>query len=121
MDKNAGQIIEEMHRQEIGQRIRAVRLRAGLTQEKFAKLIGTTGTALLKWESGQHWPELKCLMPMCARFNVNYEYVLSGIDDRLEKAVALELENHLARVLMRQAIKAQKPRRKAIRMDRGRA
>jgi transcriptional regulator with XRE-family HTH domain len=115
MAQSTNQILTEIHRHEIGQRLCAIRSRSGLTQAQFAELIGTTGRALVKWELGMNFPDLGCLPPLCARFNVNLEYVVAGIDDRLEKAVALELEQHLGDILARRASKGQKTARRATR------
>ena len=51
-----------MTTQTLGERIRAARQAAGLSQEKLAERLGLTRPAVTKWESGQSAPSTENLL-----------------------------------------------------------
>lgn len=40
-------------------RISAARLAAGMTQGQLAEIVGCKQRDISRWESGQHWPEVR--------------------------------------------------------------
>lgn len=92
MEKDQSVDLGDIIREEIGDRLWCIRKLNGLTQDQFADLIGIGTTGYGKWESGQHWPDLPILITVCSRFKVNFEYLIRGDDDRLEKKLADQLD-----------------------------
>lgn len=54
----------------LGKRIKEIRKRAGLTQEKLAELINIETTSLSGIESGRHFPSLTTLEKIAKNLNV---------------------------------------------------
>ena len=50
--------------QNIGKRIKDLRKKNDLTQEKLATLLGVTDKAVSKWERGATMPDLALIVPM---------------------------------------------------------
>ena len=65
----------------IGERIRAVRARSGLTQDRFARSLGYTRRALLNWEAGIAEPPMAILSPMRMLYDVDPEWLALGDDE----------------------------------------
>lgn len=64
----------------IGERIKAVRLRAELAQERFAERLGYSRRSVIKWEQGAAEPPLSILPILRREFDVDPEWVVSGTD-----------------------------------------
>jgi len=60
-DKKTDNIIEQM---------KSYRLTHGLSQEKFAKLIGVDETTVAKWERGEHEPSKKLIKKLSMLFHL---------------------------------------------------
>ena len=57
----------------IGTRIKALRKRDGVTQEKLADALGVTAQAVSKWESENGYPDLEYLTPIANFFNITLD------------------------------------------------
>jgi transcriptional regulator with XRE-family HTH domain len=64
----------------IGQRIKAVRLRAGLGQEAFASALGCSKRALVSWELGGAEPPVAALIKLRRDYDVDVEWLALGED-----------------------------------------
>ena len=64
----------------IGERIKAVRLRSGVAQERFASTLGYTRRALLNWEQGIAEPPIAILAKLRQQYDVDPEWVVLGED-----------------------------------------
>lgn len=64
----------------IGERLRAVRLRAGLSQERFAVVLGYSKRALINWEQGVADPPMAILPKLRESFDVDPEWLVMGQD-----------------------------------------
>ena len=68
--------------QSIGERIRAIReckaLGRKLSQEKFARRIGTTAAAISRYESGLRGVPASIILSICREFGVNREWLETG-------------------------------------------
>ena len=60
----------------LGERIRNLRKKAGLTQEQLAETLGVTAGAVYKWESGRAMPELEMLVELGRFFEVSVDALL---------------------------------------------
>ena len=57
----------------IGVKIKSLRTRDGVTQEKLASALGVTAQAVSKWESENGYPDLEYLTPIANFFNVTLD------------------------------------------------
>lgn len=74
------------NRKLLGKRIKEVRKRLGLTQEKLAELINIETTSLSSIESGRHFPSLVTLEKIAKNLNVELKVLfdfkhLQSIDE----------------------------------------
>ncbi len=63
----------------VGQRIKEVRQRAGLTQALFGEKIGITGASVMNYEKGTKLPPLETVMNVARCFDVSLDW-LCGIE-----------------------------------------
>jgi len=66
-------------RNNIGERIKTLRKKLGITQEKLADHLGITFQAVSRWESGLSYPDLEILPSLANYFNVTTDELL-GVD-----------------------------------------
>ena len=55
----------------LGKRIKEARLKAGLSQEKTAELLGLSRQAVAKWESGRSAPSTANLLKLAALLQIS--------------------------------------------------
>ena len=60
----------------LGEKLNALRRRAGLSQEQLADRLGVTRQSVSKWESGQAAPELGKLVALSELFGVSVDYLV---------------------------------------------
>lgn len=71
---------------EIGNQIRQLRLRRGITQETMAQELGVTAQAVSKWERGVATPDIGLLPEISAFFGVTIDELFALSDDtRMER------------------------------------
>ena len=71
---------------EIGNQIKSLRLRRGITQEAMAQHFGITAQAVSKWERGAATPDIAMLPDISAYFGVTIDELFALSDDtRLER------------------------------------
>lgn len=63
-----------------GERLKDLRLEQNLSQEKLAKAVGLTHTAIGLWEQGKRIPNLDDVISLAKFFNVSLDY-LAGLED----------------------------------------
>ena len=59
----------------IGEKIKALRKRDDITQEKLAEALGVTNQAISRWESGNGYPDIEYISPIANFFNVTRDYL----------------------------------------------
>lgn len=64
----------------IGDRLRALRLRAGLTQDAVAEYLGISDVAVCNYENGTIDPSLDNFYKLVSLFDTSADYLL-GLDD----------------------------------------
>lgn len=64
----------------IGERIRAVRQRAGLSLDRFAEALGSSRRALINWEQNAAEPPIGILAKLRRLYDVDPEWVVLGED-----------------------------------------
>ena len=64
----------------IGKRIKEIRLEYGLSQQQFGKLLSVSQDTISLWENGKSLPTTEFLIAIAKHFNVSADYILSLID-----------------------------------------
>lgn len=77
----------------MGKRIKELRKKNDLTQEKLAALLGVTDKAVSKWECGLTYPDLGLIIPLSRVLNVSADELLSGKAAEVDKRRA-EFDKH---------------------------
>ena len=62
----------------LGEKIRACRQDAGLSQEKVAELVGVSRQAVTKWEANQSAPSTENLFKLAAVFGTTVDFLLAS-------------------------------------------
>ena len=65
-------------------RLRAARRARGLSQKALGAALGVTQSAVTAWETGQHEPGYKTLVPLSRLLGVSIDYLLAGADGKGE-------------------------------------
>ena len=77
----------------IGQRIKELRKKNDLTQERLAEYLGVTDKAVSKWECGLTTPDLALIMPLARILHVSADELLGGKPEEMD-AKRLEYDEH---------------------------
>ena len=85
---------------EIGQRIRQLRGRAGITQEQLGEKLGVTAQSISKWETGAAMPDITLLPRLAEEFGVTIDELfdltneqrLRRIESRMEQEAELSAD-----------------------------
>ena len=59
----------------IGEKIKALRKRDDITQERLAEVLGVTSQAISKWENESGYPDIEYITPIANFFNVTTDYL----------------------------------------------
>ena len=63
---------------EFGERVKAVRTGAGLTQEQFASRLGVTRQAVSNWENGRNLPDIEVVIAISRTFDISLDELILG-------------------------------------------
>ena len=74
-------------------RIKLIRQNAGLTQQEFAKRIGVSRNTIATYETSGRNPIDAIVRAMCREFNVNEEWLRTGIGEMYQSNPDVELSN----------------------------
>ena len=66
---------------QLGMRLRALREGIGLSQSKFADVIGSTQSSINRYENGQATPAVDLLRKYADYFDVSMDYIFARCDD----------------------------------------
>lgn len=69
----------------IGQRIKELRKKNDMTQERLAEYLGVTDKAVSKWECGLTVPDLGLIIPLARVLHVSADELLSGKPEEVDK------------------------------------
>lgn len=67
-----------MNQEKVGEFIKNIRKKEGLTQEKFAQKYGVTYQAVSKWENGKNIPDIAILKEICNDYHQDLNDLLEG-------------------------------------------
>jgi transcriptional regulator with XRE-family HTH domain len=65
-----------MNQEEIGKKIKKIRIDNNLTQNEFANLLGVTYQAVSKWENGKNLPDISIMKEICDKYNYRLDELL---------------------------------------------
>ncbi len=87
------EIDEEKSRKIIGSRIMQKRKAQGITQNELAEITGLSHKQISNIENGYSFPRMGAFLKLCAYFEVNSDYFISGsigknIDDKIIELLA---------------------------------
>ncbi len=77
----------------IGQRIKELRKKNDLTQERLADYLGVTYKAVSKWECGLTMPDLSLIIPLARILQVSADELLGGKQEEIDERRA-EFDEH---------------------------
>ena len=89
----------------IGQKIKDLRKKADLTQDRLADYLGVTARAVSKWEVGQTAPDLSLIAPLCRVLGCSADELLGIAEENGEEIQAmideLQLTPHRSETIRR--------------------
>ena len=83
----------------IGQKIRELRKKADLTQDRLAEMLGVTAQAVSKWEVGSASPDLSLIAPLCRLLGCSADELL-GIGTAAEVPAEWEADPVKRKILI---------------------
>ena len=110
-----GRELPKAELQQIGQRIKLIRTRKGLTQDRFAEKIGCSQNQVYLVESGKSIPTENFLLAASAAFKIDYQWLKCGVGamdevldkktEELNRITQLMKEDSVAREVVLEAMK----------------
>lgn len=83
----------------LGERIKACRQKANLSQEKVAELVGVSRQAVTKWENGQSAPSTDNLFKLAEIFDTTVDFLISqenvSVAEQVLQLMLLEKKEHI--------------------------
>ena len=77
-----------MNKKKIGKRIADHRKKKELTQQELANKLNITNRTIINWENGKCYPGYALLFPLCEALDVSINELLTGVEDKEQKANA---------------------------------
>ena len=78
--------------QTIGERLKMVREAHRMPQDRFAQMIGTTSSAISRYESGLRSVPVPIIMSVCREFNVNRTWLETGEGEMMAETTSRTLD-----------------------------
>lgn len=82
----------DMKTEQIGKRLREVRINARLTQREMAKLVNLATGSIGAMENGLYTPNFDVLRAIHKKLGVSYDYIIDGVETK-ENHSQLKMEN----------------------------
>ena len=79
----------------IGENIRTMRKKCGLTQEELAERLSVTAQAVSKWENGNGMPDISQLVPLSQLFGITTDTLLGAGPAVYGKAHTEQADKHM--------------------------
>ena len=71
----------------IGEKIKTLRKRDDMTQERLAEVLGVTNQAVSKWESGNSYPDIEYISSIANTFNVTIDYLFDHHTEEKQRKI----------------------------------
>lgn len=83
-----------VNQKEMGQRLKKLRERKGISIEKLAEEMMVSPNAIYKWHRGDSAPDIQNIATLSSIYNVSTDYILLGIrgDDREASPLPVYIE-----------------------------
>lgn len=91
----------------IGNNIKLIRKKIGLTQEELALNIGVTPQAVSRWENGTGMPDISLIVPLAKTLNVTTDYLFGLETDTIDDTIYVELKRKLEKIEKNSLTKAE--------------
>lgn len=78
-----------MNNLNIGDKIRELRIRKGMTQQELADIMGITYTSVSYWESGKSKPDIFQIKKLSEYFHVTTDYIYGLTDENIKEDVQM--------------------------------
>lgn len=89
----------------LGQRIRIIREKSQLSQDKFGESLGVSRQTVSRWEKEKVVPELANLMAICKVYHVKMAYLIGQEEEEQEENLKVwDDERKLRKILLSSAI-----------------
>jgi transcriptional regulator with XRE-family HTH domain len=72
----------------LSEKLREVRMEAGLTQEQAAEKLGVTRSAIARWETNKGIPDISNLIAISNYFHISLDEMIKGNEEVKEKIIA---------------------------------
>lgn len=69
----------------IGENIRRLRQKKGITQEQLAEVLNISNAAVSKWERGGSFPDITMLFPIADYFGVSVDELM-GHNEKMDRS-----------------------------------
>lgn len=89
--------------QYFGEKLRALRIENGLTQQQLADKVELVKSSISAYEQGAKYPSVEVLIKICTVFQVSADYLLGLSDDMgLVKSGLTDEQTNILRILIRE-------------------
>ena len=78
----------------IGENIKALRAKKGVTQEKLSEVLGVTCAAVSKWERGDTYPDITLIFPLAYYFGVSVDELMGYNEGKVEEDIRQRLDEY---------------------------
>jgi transcriptional regulator with XRE-family HTH domain len=102
--RRMAQIVND--REQIGMRLEAARVAAGLSNAELCRLTGLPSSQVSQYESGLYRPGYEAVAVMLPHIDVTFDYILLGRWDGLPHRKVMQLQNAWEQVLEARAHKS---------------
>jgi transcriptional regulator with XRE-family HTH domain len=89
----------QVHRERVGQRIKAARVASGMSHDRLAVRVGTSRQHLIKLEKGMHAPRPEMLAAIAREVGKPEAFFTSESDDEDESSMATSAESEFLEAL----------------------
>ena len=87
------------------ERLKLLRRESGLSQQDFAKQLGTSKSSVNMYERGEREPGIETLEAIADYFNVDMDYLLGKSDHRSKSAWLEDIDNSIDLDILRSQVK----------------
>jgi len=82
-----------------GERLRQIRIKMEMTQDRFAKKLGTSKQVISKYETNQRTPKISVVIDYADKLGVSFFYMCGYTDKELTPKISLENSEGLAKIM----------------------
>lgn len=99
----------------IGENIKALRIKKGITQEELSEVLGVTCAAVSKWERGETYPDITLIFPIAYYFGVSVDELMGYNREKVGEDIASIIGEYWALYAKKEYAKASELIKRAYR------